>query len=111
MLDDMGVLRDAVAAYRAAATAAGIAWPDHAGPDGGPAPDLVRRLFDVDHIAEQLNWLESRGWESQRFFPNGGFLLPWPTDAGGSLDDLSFSIGTREVTVITRERREETDGL
>ncbi len=94
MLDDTTALQDAAEAYRAAATAAGIAWPDHAGSPGGQPPDLVHRLFDVDHVAEQLIWLESQGWESQRFFPNGGFLLPWPTDAGESLDYLAFSIGT-----------------
>ena len=93
MLDNMRVLHDAVEAYRAAATAAGVAWPQQPDSDGGP-PDLVYRFFDVDHVAEQLIWLESQGWHSQRLLPDGGWLLPWPTDAGEALDDLSFSIAT-----------------
>jgi hypothetical protein len=94
MLDDMTVLRDAAEAYRAAATAAGITWPDYADSPGGPPPDLVYRIFDVDHIAEQLIWLQSQGWHSQRLFPDGGWLLPWPSNVGESLDYLSLSIGT-----------------
>jgi hypothetical protein len=96
MLDDMRVLRDVVHGYRAAATALGVAWPDQAATRGGPLPDLVYRLFDVDHVPEQLTWLESQGWDSRGLFPNGGNLLPWPTDdtAGESLDLLSSSIGT-----------------
>lgn len=93
MLDDMTVLWDAAAAYRAAAMAAGIAWPDQRDPHGGQPPDLVSRLFDVDHIAEQLIWLQSQGWH-QRLFPDGGWLEPWPTDPGESLDSLSFAIAT-----------------
>jgi hypothetical protein len=96
MLDDLAVLRAAAEAYRAAATAAGVVWPDHADPPVGRPPDLVHRLFDVDRVAEQLTWLQSRGWDSRRLFPNGGWLLPWPTgaDARESLDNLSFSVGT-----------------
>ncbi len=94
MLDDMGVLRDAVEAYRVAATAAGVTWPDEPGRDNGQPPDLVYRLFDVGHIAEQLIWLESQGWHSQPLLPQGGGLLPWPTDADESLDNLSFAIAT-----------------
>jgi hypothetical protein len=94
MFDDMTVLRAAAEVYRAAATAAGITWPEYPAPDSGPPSDLVYRLFDVDHIAEQLIWLQSRGWAAQRLFPDGGWLLPWPTDADETLDNLSFSIGT-----------------
>ena len=48
----------------------------------------------MDHFAEQLIWLQSRGWHSQRLLPNGGWILPWPTDVGEALDNLSFSIAT-----------------
>lgn len=91
MLDDMTVLRDAVAGYRAAATSAGLDWPAPATPSPAP-PDLVHRLFDVDHVPEQLTWLQSQGWDSQRLLPDGGLTLPWPSD-GDALDDLSLSIG------------------
>jgi hypothetical protein len=94
MLDDMAVLRTAAEGYRAAATAAGLPWPEHADPPGGLPPDRVRRIFDVDHIAEQLTWFESQGWHAQRLLPDGGWVRPWPTDAGEALDSLSFSIGT-----------------
>lgn len=94
MLDEMTELRDVAAAYRAAATAAGIAWPDPTEPPRSEAPDLVYRLFDVDHVAEQLIWLQQTGWASQRLFPDGGFLLPWPTDIGETLRGLHFSIAT-----------------
>ncbi|MEV6811827.1 hypothetical protein [Micromonospora sp. NPDC051296] len=94
MLDDMRVLRDAVAEYRVAATAAGITWPERAEPPGGQPPGLVYRLFDVDHVAEQLTWIESQGWHLQRLLPNGGWVMPWPTDGGEALENLSFSIGT-----------------
>ena len=97
MLDDMGILRDAVEAYRAAATATGIAWPGQPARDTGHAdrpPDMVYRLFHVDHIAEQLIWLESQGWHSQPLLPGGGGLLPWPTDPSATFEDLSFSIAT-----------------
>lgn len=93
-LDDPRVLRDAVGAYRAVATAAGIAWPGHAGTTGGQPPGLAHRIFDVDRIAPQLTWLESQGWNSRRLLPDGGWIMPWPTDAGEALDYLSFSIGT-----------------
>ena len=99
MLDSLRELRAAARAYRAAATAAGLAWPDQAEPDrpdrgGTPAPELVRQLFAVDHVAEQLTWLQAQGWDSQRLFPNGGWLLPWPNEVGETLDNLSFAIGT-----------------
>jgi hypothetical protein len=94
MLDDPHVLRHAVGAYRAAAKAVGIAWPDHAGTTVGQPPDPVYRIFNVDRIAEQLTWLESLGFDSSRLLPNGGWIMPWPTDVGEALDYLSFSIGT-----------------
>ncbi len=96
MLDEMRVLRDAAQGYRAAATAAGIAWLERADTQDAQPPDVVYRLFDVDHVPEQLIWLESQGWDSSRLFPNGGDLQPWPTDgtAGESLNMLSVSVGT-----------------
>ena len=94
VLDDMRVLRDALAGYRDAATAAGLVWPDHADPAGGQPPDLVYRVFDVDRVAEQVIWLRSQGLESHRLLPDGGGLLPWPADPTELLEDLSFSIAT-----------------
>jgi len=96
MLDEMRVLREAAQGYRAAATAAGIAWPERVGTQGAQPPDLVYRLFEVDQVPEQLSWLESQGWGSSALFPNLGELRPWPTDdtAGESLDLLSYSVGT-----------------
>ncbi|MEV4423125.1 hypothetical protein AB0L40_24575 [Patulibacter sp. NPDC049589] len=91
MLDDMGDLRDAVVGYRAAAIAAGLTWS--AAATSGEPPDLVHRLFDVDHVAEQLVWLQSLGWDG-RLLPNGGYLLPWPTAGSEALESLAFSIGT-----------------
>jgi len=96
MLDEMRVLREAAQGYRAAATAAGIAWPERVDTQGPQPPDLVYRLFEVDQVPEQLSWLESQGWGSSALFPNLGELQPWPTDdtAGESLDLLSYSVGT-----------------
>jgi hypothetical protein len=98
MLDDMRALRDTAQAYRAAATAAGLVWPERAATQGAQPPDLglVYRLFDVEHVPEQLSWLESQGWDSRTLFPNRGELQPWPTDdnAGEALDMLSLSVGT-----------------
>jgi hypothetical protein len=96
MLDDMRTLHEAAEAYRAAATATGLDWPEQADTQGAHPPDLVYRLFDVDHVPEQLSWLESQGWDSSPLFPNRGYLRPWPTDdtAGESLDLLSLSVGT-----------------
>jgi hypothetical protein len=93
LLDDMSVLRDAVAGYRAAATAAGATWPGDAAPGGGQPPDL-NRLFDVDHVAEQVIWLASNGLEPDAPLPEGGALLPWSTDPAEWLDYLSFAIAT-----------------
>lgn len=93
MLDDMRVLRDVVEEYRAAAAAVGLDWPAAAESPGGQPPDLVYRLFEVDHVAEQLTWLESLGWHTQRLLPGAGWLEPWPTD-GEPLEYLSRSVGT-----------------
>src|SRR6266498_3295574 len=100
MLDEMPVLRAAVDAYRAAATAAGITWPERADSLGGQPPDLVYRLFDVDHIAEQLIWLHSQGWDSHPLLPEGGGLMPWPTDAG-----------SHSVTCISRSALRSPGGI
>jgi hypothetical protein len=59
-----------------------------------PCLDLVRRTFAVDHVPEQLTWLQAQGWDIGRLFPNGGWLMSWPADAGKALDNLSFAIGT-----------------
>lgn len=37
----------------------------------------VHRIFGVEHIAEQLTWLQSQRWPERRLLPNGG----WPIDA------------------------------
>ncbi len=93
MLDDMPTLREAARGYRAAASAAGLTWPAADTPPGvRPPPDLIHRLFDVDHVAEQVSWLQSQGWHAQRLLPDGGELLPWPAD-GEALDTLSLSVG------------------
>ena len=96
MLDDLQDLREAAAAYRAAAVAAGLPWPAStaAGQAGGTAPGLVRRIFAVDQVPEQLTWLQAQGWDTGRLFPAGGWLLPWPDDVDETLTNLSFSIGT-----------------
>ncbi|WP_328650816.1 hypothetical protein OG598_21660 [Micromonospora sp. NBC_00330] len=93
MLDDMRVLRDAVRDYRLAATAAGLDWPDQDESPTGQAPDVVRRIFGVDHIAEQLTWLQSQRWPERRLLPNGGWLMSWP-EGPDALDNLGLSIGT-----------------
>lgn len=94
MLDDTSVLREAVGDYRAAATAAGLTWPEPLAPPGEqPPPDRVYRLFDVDHVAEQVTLLHSQGWGPHRLLPNGGWLLPWPADSGEALNNLSLSVG------------------
>ncbi|WP_306193099.1 hypothetical protein [Streptomyces sp. MK5] len=94
-LDDLRVLRAAVNDYRAAATAAGLAWPVAvAEPPVSRPPDLVHRLFGLDHVAEQLTWFQSQGWHSGRPLPDGGWVLDWPKDSAEALDPLAFSIGT-----------------
>src|SRR5262245_53543727 len=99
MLDEPQDLHAVAAAYRAAVTAAGLTWPSppapgSTGPGGEPPLDLVRRIFAVDQVPEQLTWLQAQGWHRERLFPNGGWLMPWPDDAGEALDNLSFAIGT-----------------
>ncbi|MFV0137925.1 hypothetical protein ACLGIH_32880 [Streptomyces sp. HMX87] len=97
MLGDLPALRKAAHGYRAAASAVGLTWPAADAPSGvRPPPDLVHRLFGVDRVAEQVAWLQPRGWHGQRLLTNGGELLPWPAD-GEALDTLSLSVsdGTR----------------
>lgn len=94
MLDDLRTLRDAIGGYRAATTAAGLTWPDHADAAGGQPPDLVYQVFDVDHVAEQLVWLHAQGWVLKRLWPSGGWLMPWPTDVDEALANLSLSLAT-----------------
>jgi hypothetical protein len=96
MLDKLPDLRDAAEAYRSAAVAAGLPWPAATAPGqaDGTAPDLVRRIFAVDHVPEQLTWLRAQGWDAGRLFPDGGWLLPWPTEGDEALRNLSFAIGT-----------------
>ncbi|MFC7217615.1 hypothetical protein ACFQLX_05415 [Streptomyces polyrhachis] len=94
MLDDISVLRVATAGYRAAATAAGLPWPDLATPPPVvDPPEQVHRIFAVERIPEQLTWLHSQGWQERRLLPNGGWLLPWPTDPDEALGQLSLSVG------------------
>ncbi|MET8308417.1 hypothetical protein [Micromonospora sp. NPDC005173] len=93
MLDDMRVLRDAVREYRVAATAAGLDWPDQGESPAGQPPDVVYRIFGVDHVAEQLTWLQSQRWPDRRLLPNAGWRMPWP-EGGDALDYLGLSIGT-----------------
>lgn len=93
MLDDMRVLRDAVHDYRAAATSAGLTWPEPHAVPGAPPPDLVHRLFDVDRVADQVTWLLSQGWEMDRLLPGGGWIEPWPTDVRDALHIVAMAIG------------------
>jgi hypothetical protein len=93
MLDDMPVLRDVVQAYRAAATAAGVSSTEE-GDRGDELPvDALRRVFDADHIAEQLVWLRSQRWLYGQVLPTGAYMLPC-TDADESLNYLSFAVAT-----------------
>ena len=73
MLDDMRALRDAVETYRAA-TAVGIPWADDGDRSGGLPVDVLCRVFDVDHIAEQPIWLNTQALPYGRILPDGGFL-------------------------------------
>src|SRR5690242_17454837 len=68
MLDDMPVLVAAARGYRAAAAAAGVVWPERDATHDVPPLELVYRLFDVDHVPEQLTWLQSQGWDSAMLF-------------------------------------------
>ncbi|MFF5177645.1 hypothetical protein ACFY2Q_06420 [Micromonospora sp. NPDC000316] len=93
MLDDMRVLRDAVREYRVAATAAGLDWPDQAESPAEQPPDRVYRIFGVDHVAEQLTWLQSQRWPDRRLLPNAGWRMPW-LEGADVLDYLGLSVGT-----------------
>lgn len=93
MLDDMSVLREAVASYRAAATRAGVAWPGDTVPGGWRLAD-IQRFFDVDRVAEQVTWLVSSALTPGTPLPEGGALVPWTTDPAQWLDYLSFAIAT-----------------
>lgn len=114
MLDELRVLRDAVRGYRVAATAACIAWPERADTQDTQPPDLdlVYRLFDVDHVPEQLNWLESEGWDPRWPCPGFGYLLSWPTDdtAGASRHGSSRSRGPLLAGVAGQVRPLDTVG-
>lgn len=94
MLDDMPALRDAVGAYQAAAAAFGIPWLDDGERPGGPPLGVLRQVFDVDHIAEQVIWLKSGLGRHGRVLPDGGFVEPWPADPRDLLGDQAFSTGT-----------------
>ncbi|MFJ8577257.1 hypothetical protein [Micromonospora sp. NPDC093277] len=91
MLDDIDVLRAAVAGYRAAATATGVPWPDGGDRNEGLPADVLCRVFDVDRIPEQLLWLRSHGLPVELVLPDGAFLLKW-NDAEELLEYLSFSV-------------------
>src|SRR2546430_15813118 len=99
MLDEMHVLGAAIQSYRAAATAAGVAWPQRGDKQGAQPPDwdLIRRVFDLDHIPGQLSWFLSEGWDTRWPLLGDGELETLPTDARttlSSLTVLSFAIGT-----------------
>jgi hypothetical protein len=91
MLDDLPALRAAVEAYRVAARATGIPWPDEVDRSDELPLDVLCRVFAVDHIAEQLIWLRSQGWLYEPVLPSGTFMLPW-TDQDELLDNLSFAV-------------------
>ncbi len=92
MLDDMSVLRPAVEAYRAAATAAGVPWPDAGERNDRPSRDVLCRVFDVDRIPDQPVWLVSEALPYERVLPAGAHVLSW-ADPDGLLDYLSFAVG------------------
>ncbi|WP_406059407.1 hypothetical protein [Micromonospora sp. NBC_00860] len=93
MLDDMGVLRDAVRDYRLAATAAGLDWPDYGESPAGQPPEVVYRIFGVERVAEQLTWLQAQPWPDRQVLPDVGWRMPWPEDED-ALHYLGLSIGT-----------------
>jgi hypothetical protein len=93
MLDDMAVLREAVEAYRLAATAAGVPLPDGGERSDELPLDVLYQVFDVDHVAEQLIWLRSQGWLYEGGLPEGAYMQPW-TNADALLDELSFAVAT-----------------
>ena len=94
MLDEIPVLRAAAERYRDAAAAAGQPWPEPAAIDPNPRLDLARKVFDVEHLPEQLVWFQNLGWH-ERFFVNGVHLERWPTEAeaGTALDFLALAAG------------------
>ena len=92
MLDDMRVLRTAVADYRAAATAAGVPWLDEESRTDGLPVDVLCRVFDVDRVVEQPVWLNTQGLPYGRVLPDGAYPLTWDT-ADELLGYLSFSVG------------------
>jgi hypothetical protein len=93
MLDDMAVLRAAVEAYRAAATAAGVPQPDDSDRSDELPLDVLCRTFDVDHVAEQLLWLRSQSWLYEAALPEGAYMQPWAI-GDDLLDALSFAVAT-----------------
>jgi hypothetical protein len=93
MLDDMPALRDAVGAYRAATAAFGIRWLDDGRQVGSPSVSVLRQVFDVDHIAEQVIWLRSELGRYDLVLPDGASAQPWPADPRDMLWDLAFSAG------------------
>ncbi|MFC7278957.1 hypothetical protein ACFQS1_33755 [Paractinoplanes rhizophilus] len=99
MLDEMRVLRAAIQNYRAAVTAAGVPWPEAGATQDAQPPDLdlIHRVFDVDHLPEQLSWFRFEGWDPRWPCPVDGELEPWPTDARTTRESLSvlcFAIAT-----------------
>lgn len=92
MLDDMRVLRSAVEGYRAEATALGVPWLDEDDRIDGLPVDVLCRVFDVDRIAEQPIWLNTRGLPYGRVLPSGAFPLLW-NKAEDLFGYLSFAVG------------------
>jgi hypothetical protein len=91
-LDDMRVLRSAVADYRDAATAAGVPWLDEDDRIPGLPVDVLCRIFDVDRVAEQPIWLNTEALPYGRVLPGGAFPLAW-NNADDLFGYLSFAVG------------------
>jgi len=92
MLDDLRSLREAVEAYRVGAMAMGVPWLDEGDRADALPVDALRRIFDVDHIAEQPIWLNTEGLPQARVLPDGAFPLEW-SNADDLLGYLSFAVG------------------
>lgn len=94
MLDEVPALRAAAEGYRTAAIAAGYPWPASTAAGPNPPLDLVRKVFDVEHVPEQLLWMHAQGWDEQSFV-DGVYLYSWPTeaDARSTLDLLTLAGG------------------
>lgn len=92
MLDDMRVLRSAVAGYRVAATEAGVLWRDEDGRTDGLPLDELSRVFDVDRIPEQPVWLNTQALPYARVLPGAAFPLVWD-QADELLGYLSLAVG------------------